>query len=99
MSDSDRNLPRHLLFVYGTLKTGFCRNPYLDEQQLVGPVQTANRYRLVDCGNFPGLIVDFENGISMVVNNFRKRIFKTLVKIRIFAFFPPVFLKKTREYL
>ena len=51
--------------MYGTLKTGFCRNPYLDEQQLVGPVQTANRYRLVDCGNFPGLIVDFENGISI----------------------------------
>jgi gamma-glutamylaminecyclotransferase len=65
MSQPDRDDPRHLLFVYGTLKTGFCRNPYLQGQQFVGPVRTTSTYRLVDCGHFPGLIVDLNHGISI----------------------------------
>ncbi len=45
-----------LLFTYGTLMRGRCRQRYLAGQRFVGEACTAPRYALVDCGEYPGLI-------------------------------------------
>jgi gamma-glutamylaminecyclotransferase len=44
------------LFVYGTLKQGFSRNQYLRDQRFDGKARTVPRYRLFDCGSYPGLV-------------------------------------------
>lgn len=54
------------IFVYGTLKTGFCRNHYLREFELLGEFQTLPIYRLFDCGSYPGLVLDRANGRSIL---------------------------------
>lgn len=46
-----------LLFVYGTLKRGFCNHQLLDSAEFVGEARTAEcRFRLIDCGAYPALI-------------------------------------------
>lgn len=44
------------LFVYGTLKQGYCRHHYLNGQQFLGTAHTTPNYRLFDCGSYPGLV-------------------------------------------
>ena len=44
------------LFVYGTLKRGFSRSAALQGEWFLGPAQTQPRYRMHNCGNFPGLV-------------------------------------------
>ena len=44
------------VFVYVTLKRGFCRSAYLREQEFMGTAVTQPIYGLVDCGAYPGLI-------------------------------------------
>ncbi|WP_166829527.1 gamma-glutamylcyclotransferase family protein [Thalassoroseus pseudoceratinae] len=44
------------VFVYGTLKRGFCRASALANQQFLGDAQTVPKYRLVNCGDYPGLL-------------------------------------------
>ena len=44
------------LFVYGTLKRGFCRASFLDAERLVGVDRTVPDYRLFDCGSYPALV-------------------------------------------
>ncbi len=52
-----------LVFVYGTLKRGFCRHHYLESQQFLGEATTQPLYRMVDCGDYPGLLpADRESG-------------------------------------
>jgi len=48
--------PGNLLFVYGTLKRGFCRAPLLAAEQFLCESVTQPCYRLLDCGEYPGLI-------------------------------------------
>ena len=50
-----------LVFVYGTLMRGGCRAGALAGQQFVGPGKTEPRYRMYNCGEFPGL-VEADNG-------------------------------------
>lgn len=45
-----------LIFVYGTLKRGFCRERFLADQQFLEDASTAPRYALYDCGDFPALV-------------------------------------------
>lgn len=45
-----------LIFVYGTLKRGFCNHPFLAGQKYIGPGRTVPGYRLFDLGNFPGMV-------------------------------------------
>lgn len=53
------------LFVYGTLQRG-CRNhTLLAGQTFFGEARTEPRYRLLDLGEYPGLI-EAENGESVV---------------------------------
>lgn len=44
------------VFVYGTLKRGQCRARFLNGQQFLGEGRTAPIYRMVNCGEYPGLI-------------------------------------------
>ena len=45
-----------LVFVYGTLMRGDVRAASLADQQFVGEAVTTPRYRLLNCGDYPGLI-------------------------------------------
>jgi gamma-glutamylcyclotransferase (GGCT)/AIG2-like uncharacterized protein YtfP len=53
---------KKLVFVYGTLKSGYHNNRLLEEEEFVGEAVTKPLYRLWDVGAFPGLTEDFENG-------------------------------------
>lgn len=44
------------VFVYGTLKRGHCRAHFLNEQIFLGAARTEPLYRMVNCGEYPGLL-------------------------------------------
>jgi len=46
------------IFVYGTLKRGHSRSPVLQKQRFLGSARTVAKYRMYDCGSFPGLAED-----------------------------------------
>ena len=52
------------LFVYGTLKRGHSRAGVLEGHRFLGKAQTRAKYRLYNCGSYPGL-VKAENGIAI----------------------------------
>jgi len=52
------------LFIYGTLQRGHSRAKYLQGQQYVGVARTRARYRLYDCGTYPGL-VPADDGVAV----------------------------------
>lgn len=54
------------LFVYGTLKRGFCNHPFLAGQKFIGPGRTVPGYRLYNLGGFPGMVAvsDDRYGVS-----------------------------------
>jgi gamma-glutamylaminecyclotransferase len=54
-----------ILFVYGTLKRGFANHHLMAGQQFVGDAFTRPRYRVLDLGPHPGLIVDELHGLSV----------------------------------
>ena len=56
---------RTLIFAYGTLMRGECRHQYLDNQQFLGEALTLPKYRLVNCGTYPGLLDAPESGQSV----------------------------------
>lgn len=53
------------IFVYGTLKRGGHYSHYLTGQTYLGEAMTEPHYRMVDCGTYPGLYADEQNGISI----------------------------------
>ncbi len=54
-----------MLFVYGTLKRGHCREHLLAGQRLLGSTRTTNHYRLYNCGSYPGLVDAPGNGLAI----------------------------------
>ncbi len=56
---------RHRVFVYGTLKRGFCRDFALENETFLGPAQTAPKYRMVNLGTYPGLLKVDDGGRSI----------------------------------
>ncbi|MCA9071484.1 MAG: gamma-glutamylcyclotransferase [Planctomycetaceae bacterium] len=52
------------LFVYGTLKRGFSRATVLQGETYLGTARTQTRYRMFNCGNYPGL-VEVPEGLSI----------------------------------
>ena len=54
------------LFVYGTLKRGHCRAWALDGQRFLGEARTLPRYRMYDCGWYPGLVEASDGGVAVV---------------------------------
>lgn len=57
--------PGTLIFVYGTLKRGFCRSRHLDGQTFLAEAVTLPGYIMYDCGEYPGLVVDAASGVSI----------------------------------
>jgi len=55
----------NLIFVYGTLKRGFCRSHNLADQTFLEPAITVSRYLMYDCGEYPALVVDSKEGIRI----------------------------------
>ena len=49
--------PATLLFVYGTLKRGYCNHGQIAGGTFVGLAHTPPGYRLYDLGGYPGLAV------------------------------------------
>ena len=58
-------MPTRTLFVYGTLKRGCCNNGLLAGQQFLGEARTPPRYRLYDCGPYPGMVQDRQRGVAV----------------------------------
>lgn len=56
---------RTLIFVYGTLKRGFCRSHYLTDQTFLEAAHTIPGYTMYDCGEYPGLVADPAAGYSI----------------------------------
>ena len=52
------------LFVYGTLKRGYSRAEALRGEKFLGTAKTEARYRMYNCGNYPGL-VESPDGLSI----------------------------------
>lgn len=68
------------LFVYGSLKSGFCNNALLKENgYLVSLAKTHPFYRMYGCGSFPALVKE-KNGIVIEGElwNIKKRLFRQL---------------------
>lgn len=53
-----------LLFCYGTLKRGYCRNAALSPATFLGKVTTKPKYMLFDVGSFPAL-TEHPDGVSV----------------------------------
>ena len=52
------------LFIYGTLKRGQSRADAVNGQRFLGNAQTAPKYRMFDCGEYPGLVEAYD-GVSI----------------------------------
>ncbi|WP_135612480.1 gamma-glutamylcyclotransferase [Methanococcoides sp. AM1] len=46
-----------LLFVYGTLKCGYCNHHLLGDSVLVSKNYTKERFRMLDMNEFPGVVM------------------------------------------
>jgi len=58
-------MSKAILFVYGSLKRGECNHALIADQRYLGPAMTAAKYRVVDLGQYPGLVKDERNGVSI----------------------------------
>ncbi len=58
-------MAKTILFVYGTLKRGGRNYFRLADQEFVGEVVTAARYRVIDLSAHPGLICDSFDGLAI----------------------------------
>ncbi|WP_299465115.1 gamma-glutamylcyclotransferase family protein [uncultured Gimesia sp.] len=56
---------RTLIFVYGTLKRGFCRSHHLAGQTFLEAACTIPGYTMYDCGEYPGLVVNPTDGVCI----------------------------------
>jgi gamma-glutamylaminecyclotransferase len=67
MPDSPRGEPPGptVLFVYGTLKRGLRNHRLIADQQFLGDAVTEPRYRVIDLGEHPGLVIDSVNGLAV----------------------------------
>jgi gamma-glutamylcyclotransferase (GGCT)/AIG2-like uncharacterized protein YtfP len=53
------------IFVYGTLKRGLSNHRFMMGQRFLGEARTAPRYRLVDCGGYPGMFAVEKDGSNI----------------------------------
>jgi len=55
------------IFVYGTLKRGLGNAHLLAGQGFLGEARTAERYRMFDCGGYPGITEAEEEGRGIAI--------------------------------
>lgn len=55
-----------LLFAYGTLKSDQRGGGFMEGQKLLGEAITEPKYQLYNCGSYPCLVEDDENGVAVV---------------------------------
>lgn len=53
------------IFIYGTLKRGLSNSHYMTGQSYVGEARTKPVYRLMNLGDYPGMIPADCNGLSI----------------------------------
>lgn len=53
------------IFVYGTLKKGFCRHYALEAESFVAVTTTVPRYQMVNVGTYPGLLEAETEGLAI----------------------------------
>ncbi|MDZ4289101.1 MAG: gamma-glutamylcyclotransferase family protein [Prosthecobacter sp.] len=54
-----------LVFVYGTLKRNGSNHHCLADQRFIGDAATKPLFRLYDLGGYPGMVSDFQTGVSV----------------------------------
>lgn len=64
MTERKADQAKQHVFVYGTLKRGFRNNVLLEGYDVVQEAVTTPKYRMFDCGSYPGLVKD-ENGYEV----------------------------------
>jgi len=55
---------KYNVFVYGTLKRGFCNNVLLNDATFLGEAETINRMTMLSLGGFPMLVDSY--GVSII---------------------------------
>ena len=58
-------MSKTIILVYGTLKRGFGNHHFIADQEFIGEAVTEPRYRVLDLGAHPGMIVDVSNGLAV----------------------------------
>src|SRR5262249_58990977 len=56
--------PNTVLFLYGSLKRGHSNHRLIADQQYLGDAVTEPRYRIIELGQYGGLICDDANGLA-----------------------------------
>jgi gamma-glutamylcyclotransferase (GGCT)/AIG2-like uncharacterized protein YtfP len=54
----------HLIFVYGTLKSGHKRHHILQDQRFIGTANTPSLYKMYPYGGYPALVKE-EQGVKI----------------------------------
>src|SRR4029077_15679276 len=58
-------MSKAILFVYGTLKRGLGNHHLIADQEFIGAAVTKSRYRVLDLGAHPGMILAETNGLAV----------------------------------
>lgn len=56
---------RTTLFLYGSLKRGYCNHARIAEQEFRGEAATTPHYRIIELGQYGGLIRDDAHGLAV----------------------------------
>ena len=56
---------KKLIFVYGTLKSGFHRSNVLSSQRYIGVAKTVPHFEMYHYGTYPAMIEKFQSGTSV----------------------------------
>ena len=59
------NLAETILFFYGSLKRGYSNHHRIAAQTFLGDAVTLPRYRIIDLGQYGGMIRDETNGLAV----------------------------------
>ncbi len=88
---------RYKLFVYGTLKRGFCNHRYLEGCQFVAPVSTKKRYPLVAPKKWYPYLIDAPGEGEQIEGELYETDYKTLRRIDRLEEYPRYYGRKYIE--
>src|SRR5262249_9905571 len=58
-------MPKTVLFLYGSLKRGLSNHHRMAGQEYLGDAMTPPSYRIIEIGQYGGMIRDDENGLAV----------------------------------